>query len=908
MWQPSQFHARNSLPRHQEPGARLATQVRALGRRPINHGGVRPAAALENVDVFRRPNMQNQGPTLSTPVSNANKQLSGRRLPPLPGCSNIQTLIGKGYSLGDLENSDGVMNPDFIKRYLKKHPNLLDDFVLEHVEEERIATWLYKKKNNNYEQEDGRSAASLPHSEDHDHTGFKLHDIGSISASPPPCEASYVKMCSSSDSELHTRYKSCDVENVLSVLTQEIRLSPVDEKSYFLHEIGVIAGAATRADSYAVYLVCSAGKELIQTLPKDNQHTAPHGTHQPITEGSTVAAYVAEHKKTVLLRDIHGDERFPLGTGCDQTSSVLCIPLLLGIDLIGVIEFSKRFDSKPFSKDDQQIVTAMVTWAAGFLLECEVNGVAVKQRELNDFLLEVSRVIFDDIITSDKLVSRIMMFAKNLVAASRCSFFLVDLERNELYADLFDEGVEDDASQSILKKQPIRFSIDKGIAGHVAKTGEIVNIKNAYEDPRFNRDIDIRTGFTTQNILCMPIISKGVVIGVVQMINKLSGTCFTATDEAAFKTFAVYCALALHYSKMYSSLKHQQSMNRVALEQLSYHIRSEDACQMLLASPLPDRIPESFNTLDFYCKEYESELPQLFNYIVQTFAKSVKVDLIKLCHFVTTVRKNYRPISYHNWRHAFTVCHCMYFVLLQIPGVFREEEELALLVSCICHDLDHRGYNNAFMQKLEQPLASLYSTSVMEQHHFNMTVTILQQEDHDIFSHLSQAQYKDMLDNIRTAIIATDLALYFGNQKKIEKLISNKEFDVEVNEHRNLLKAIMMTGCDLCAVSKPWPVQQAIVRLIYAEFYDQGDKEKMMGMKPLPLMDRNQKKNVPKDQCGFIKFVCMPGFRNLKDILQNEGVSILLSNCESNLRHWEEIAAEVERTDEILWDVTSTDS
>jgi hypothetical protein len=81
------------------------------------------------------------------------------------------------------------MNPDFIKRYLKKHPKLLDEFVLEHVEEERIETWLYKKKNNNYEQDSGGcgapSVASLPVSEDHDTdtiTGFKLVDFGSISS------------------------------------------------------------------------------------------------------------------------------------------------------------------------------------------------------------------------------------------------------------------------------------------------------------------------------------------------------------------------------------------------------------------------------------------------------------------------------------------------------------------------------------------------------------------------------------------------------------------------------------------------------------------------------------------------------------------------------------------------------
>lgn len=53
----------------------------------------------------------------------------------------------------------------------------------------------------------------------------------------------------------------------------------------------------------------------------------------------------------------------------------------------------------------------------------------------------------------------------------------------------------------------------------------------------------------------------------------------------------------------------------------------------------------------------------------------------------------------------------------------------ALVIAAVCHDLDHRGYNNAFIQKLKQPLAALYSTSVMEQHHYKMAVTIIQVRD-----------------------------------------------------------------------------------------------------------------------------------------------------------------------------------
>jgi cAMP and cAMP-inhibited cGMP 3',5'-cyclic phosphodiesterase 10 len=50
-----------------------------------------------------------------------------------------------------------------------------------------------------------------------------------------------------------------------------------------------------------------------------------------------------------------------------------------------------------------------------------------------------------------------------------------------------------------------------------------------------------------------------------------------------------------------------------------------------------------------------------------------------------------------------------------------------MFVGAICHDLDHRGFNNKFMIDIGSPLAAIYSTSTMEHHHFNMTVTILQQ-------------------------------------------------------------------------------------------------------------------------------------------------------------------------------------
>lgn len=69
----------------------------------------------------------------------------------------------------------------------------------------------------------------------------------------------------------------------------------------------------------------------------------------------------------------------------------------------------------------------------------------------------------------------------------------------------------------------------------------------------------------------------------------------------------------------------------------------------------------------------------------------------------------------HTWKQWDKLTN--YFFVLQKKG---------LLIACLCHDLDHRGYSNTYLQKFDHPLAALYSTSTMEQHHFSQTVSILQ--------------------------------------------------------------------------------------------------------------------------------------------------------------------------------------
>nr|BAE37063.1 unnamed protein product [Mus musculus] len=691
------------------------------------------------------------------------------------------------------------------------------------------------------------------------------------------------------------QYQDTNMQGVVYELNSYIeqRLDTGGDNHLLLYELSSIIRIATKADGFALYFLGECNNSLCVFIPpgmKEGQpRLIPAG---PITQGTTISAYVAKSRKTLLVEDILGDERFPRGTGLEsgtRIQSVLCLPIVTAIgDLIGILELYRHWGKEAFCLSHQEVATANLAWASVAIHQVQVCRGLAKQTELNDFLLDVSKTYFDNIVAIDSLLEHIMIYAKNLVNADRCALFQVDHKNKELYSDLFDIGEEKEGKPIFKKTKEIRFSIEKGIAGQVARTGEVLNIPDAYADPRFNREVDLYTGYTTRNILCMPIVSRGSVIGVVQMVNKISGSAFSKTDENNFKMFAVFCALALHCANMYHRIRHSECIYRVTMEKLSYHsICTSEEWQGLMRFNLPARICRDIELFHFDIGPFENMWPGIFVYMIHRSCGTSCFELEKLCRFIMSVKKNYRRVPYHNWKHAVTVAHCMYAILQNNNGLFTDLERKGLLIACLCHDLDHRGFSNSYLQKFDHPLAALYSTSTMEQHHFSQTVSILQLEGHNIFSTLSSSEYEQVLEIIRKAIIATDLALYFGNRKQLEEMYQTGSLNLHNQSHRDRVIGLMMTACDLCSVTKLWPVTKLTANDIYAEFWAEGDEMKKLGIQPIPMMDRDKRDEVPQGQLGFYNAVAIPCYTTLTQILPP--TEPLLKACRDNLNQWEKV-------------------
>lgn len=196
-----------------------------------------------------------------------------------------------------------------------------------------------------------------------------------------------------------------------------------------------------------------------------------------------------------------------------------------------------------------------------------VQEIEALRRELskaND-LLELGRMIASEIQLTT-LMALICRVTTRLMDADRTSIFLLDRRKNELWSYV---------AEGIRKHQEIRFPANTGIAGHVALTGETLNIPEAYDDDRFNQNIDKKLNYRTKTILCMPMRNRnGIIVGVIQVINKKEGV-FNEEDENFLQSLASMSGISLENAWLYSELEKLLSS---FIDTSSMAIESRDPC------------------------------------------------------------------------------------------------------------------------------------------------------------------------------------------------------------------------------------------------------------------------------------------------------------------------------------------
>jgi signal transduction histidine kinase len=182
------------------------------------------------------------------------------------------------------------------------------------------------------------------------------------------------------------------------------------------------------------------------------------------------------------------------------------------------------------------------------------RGLAVERAELLQQLRHAQRVsqalrevgiALGTTFDLDDLLELILGKLTELVEADRATLYLLDEANDEL------------VSRMVVGEQvrSIRMKVGHGIAGLVAQSGVPLRVRDAYSDPRFERDWDVLTGYRTTSILAAPLKNHvGRTIGVIQILNKRGSFEFTTEDEAILSALSTQAAVAIDNSRLFLSL------------------------------------------------------------------------------------------------------------------------------------------------------------------------------------------------------------------------------------------------------------------------------------------------------------------------------------------------------------------
>lgn len=349
--------------------------------------------------------------------------------------------------------------------------------------------------------------------------------------------------------------------------------------------------------------------------------------------GKGIAGHVADTGEKLNIVDAHYDPRFnsrmDKETGY-RTRSILCLPMIDSENkIIGVVQAINKNPLYPagFDQGDETLLNTFCAQAALAVRNANLFEKTQKALKQSDALLEVTTALSQE-LNLGQLVKIICAKVQELLSAERCTVFIVDKEKSELYTNAnMTHGMGAALPIDKEKTTMIHFPMNRGIAGSVATTvrsnkpgmrmpmhcfwvwtdiravvlhfycilfvlffvmcfrtplsllrvslnytfarqGKIVRIIDAYEDPRFNRKFDQKTGFRTKAILCVPIKNnKSEVCGVLQMINKKSTkyTQFTDEDERMVMAFSAQAAVAIENNLLFQQT--EKALNHALADQ-----------------------------------------------------------------------------------------------------------------------------------------------------------------------------------------------------------------------------------------------------------------------------------------------------------------------------------------------------
>jgi diguanylate cyclase (GGDEF)-like protein len=275
---------------------------------------------------------------------------------------------------------------------------------------------------------------------------------------------------------------------------------------------------STQAEAVSLLLYDNDSEELIFAADGRLRESTLAGLRGEA--GGGLAAYVAHRGESVRLND--AGEAQQLGIDPAEMTYVernlLAVPVEQEGRVIGAVELADRYGGEFSEKDEERLVSLAGELAA----RDDLDALAGDAKAVGDLFARVTAAIPSEDVT---LVLVGPDGRDRLLGASR------RLQAGEV------DG--------------LRLRLDQGIAGWVARHRTAVRIDDVPADPRYYAEIGRMTGFSPRTMICVPMLMRGRLLGVIQCLNKLGGDRFDEAELQLVQTLAEHAAIAIENASLY---------------------------------------------------------------------------------------------------------------------------------------------------------------------------------------------------------------------------------------------------------------------------------------------------------------------------------------------------------------------
>jgi len=265
---------------------------------------------------------------------------------------------------------------------------------------------------------------------------------------------------------------------------------------------------------------------------------------QSVRMGESITGQVAESGDPRLVSQADAEES---ALHSLEVRSMLSVPLRRMNRTIGVLNVVNKREREAFSEDDLSLLLAFASQSVAAIENARWYEEAQRKIEELTTLVGVSSMITSE-LDLDQLLTTIMDLACQVMKAEASSLMLLDESTNELTfrVALGEKGEE---------VKQYRVKMGEGIAGWVAQHRQPLLVEDASRDPRFKKEIAESIDFPTKSILCVPVIVKDKLIGVIEVINRVDGGHFDRRDQNLLMAIASEAGIALENAKLYRDIR-----------------------------------------------------------------------------------------------------------------------------------------------------------------------------------------------------------------------------------------------------------------------------------------------------------------------------------------------------------------